>query len=68
MAHMTPQGKVFTVDELINFAKIGSYGVYNNAVGMALQELKRLQAEVAYLRQLRAEVGKEVEDTPESAD
>lgn len=50
MAKMTPQGKVFSVDELINFGKINSYGVYNNAVLMALYDLKKLQYENAELR------------------
>lgn len=55
MAKMTSQGKVFNVDELINLGKVSSYGVYNNAVLMALYDLKKLQAENAKLKVALAE-------------
>ena len=55
MAKMTPQGKVFNVNELINLGKVSSYGVYNNAVLMALYDLKRLQIENEGLKKELAE-------------
>jgi len=62
MATMTPQGKVFNVNELINLGKVSSYGVYNNAVLMALYDLKRLQIENEGLKKELA--GKNAASTP----
>ena len=68
MAKLTPKGKVFSVDELINFGKINSYGVYNNAVLMALYDLKRLQVENAALKEEIKELNSEGENEPTEAD
>ena len=69
MAKMTSQGKVFSVDELINLASINSYGVYNNAVGMALQDLKRLQIENQKLREILKEAqAKVITETDNTAE
>lgn len=50
MPRLTPQGKIYSTDELMNLARIGSMGDLSGACMSAFAYIKNLEEEIKNLR------------------
>lgn len=68
MPRLTPQGKIYSTDELMNLARIGSMGELSGACLSAFAYIKNLESEVNNLRAENANLRLPVKDLYKTLD